>query len=133
MSEDKLTTNQDELQIRFTAWITKLVRRAKIDYIRKLCKTPLTVPLDNVPDGELAKEQEIDDLFRSAESFEFSDPRIAETFSALSVFRQKILILLYVQDMTVEEAAAELGCDTKFVYNERRAAFKILRDAMGRK
>ena len=48
-----MNNNKDELKGRFTAWLEVVVKRAKIDYIRKLNRQPKFVPLDSISEEEL--------------------------------------------------------------------------------
>ena len=99
----------DELRIRFTAWITVVVQRAKIDYIRKQNRQPKSVPLDEISEDEFCTEHNFNNTIESAESFEFDDKNVAEAFSALSFMRQRLLTLMFVQGKTAEQVAAILG------------------------
>lgn len=55
MSKGKISQT-DELRIRFTAWITVVVQRAKIDYIRKQNRQPKSVPLDEIAEDEFCTD-----------------------------------------------------------------------------
>ncbi len=132
MSKGTISQN-DELRIRFTAWITVLVKRAKIDYIRQQCRQPKSVPWEQIPEDEVCTEHEFNTVIESAESFEFDDENVAKAYSALSLFRQKILKLMFVQGKTAEQVAAILGRSTKHIFNEKSLALKQIREYLGRK
>lgn len=123
----------DELRIRFTAWITVVVQRAKIDYIRKQNRQPKSVPLDEISEDEFCTEHNFNNAIESAESFEFDDKNVAEAFSALSFMRQRILTLMFVQGKTAEQVAAILGRSVKHIFNEKSLALKQIREYLGRK
>lgn len=123
----------DELRIRFTAWITVVVQRAKIDYIRKQNRQPKSVPLDEISEDEFCTEHNFNSAIESAESFEFDDKNVAEAFSALSFMRQRILTLMFVQGKTAEQVAAILGRSVKHIFNEKSLALKQIREYLGRK
>lgn len=93
----KVISQNDELRIRFTAWITVVVQRAKIDYIRKQNRQPESVPLDSIAEDEFRSVPIFNNAIESAESFEFDNENVAVAFSALSLLRQKILTLMFVQ------------------------------------
>lgn len=132
MSKETISQD-DELRIRFTAWITVLVKRAKIDYIRRQSRQPQSVPWELIPEDEVCLEQEFNTAIESAESFEFDDENVAKAFSALSLLRQKILTLMYVKGKSAEQTAAILGCSVKHVFNEKSLALKKIREFLGRK
>lgn len=132
MSKGKISQT-DELRIRFTAWITVVVQRAKIDYIRKQNKQPKSVPLDEISEDEFCTEHNFNNAIESAESFEFDDKNVAEAFSALSFMRQRILTLMFVQGKTAEQVAAILGRSVKHIFNEKSLALKQIREYLGRK
>lgn len=127
MSKDKIAQN-DELRFRFTAWITTVVQRAKIDYIRKQNRQPKSVPLDSVAEDEFCTACNYNSAIESAKNFEFDDENVAKAFSALSSLRQKILALMFVQGKTAEQVATILGCSTKHVFNEKSIALKQIRE-----
>lgn len=132
MSKGKISQT-DELRIRFTAWITVVVQRAKIDYIRKQNRQPKSVPLDEISEDEFCTEHNFNNAIESAESFEFDDKNVAEAFSAFSFMRQKILMMMFVQGKTAEQVAAILGRSVKHIFNEKSLALKQIREYLGRK
>lgn len=123
----------DELRIRFTAWITVVVQRAKIDYIRRQSRQPKSFPLDCIAEDEICPDNIFNNAIESAESFEFDDDNVAKAFSALSFMRQRILILMFVQGKTAEQIAAILGRSVKHIFNEKSLALKQIREYLGRK
>ena len=121
----------NELRNRFTAWLTTLVRRAKINYIEKEKRHKNNVPIDSVSEKALSEDPYYIDKTESAEKIEFSDESVAKSFSILSVTRQKILTMIYLNDMNPEEIAAKLGCSVQNVYNQTSIALKQLRKLIG--
>ncbi len=132
MSKKNISQN-DELRIRFTAWITVVVQRVKTDYIRQQSRQPKSVPLDCIAEDEICSDNIFNNAIESAESFEFDDETVAAAFSALSLLRQKILTLMFVRGKTAEQVAKELGCSIKHVFNEKSIALKQIREHLGRK
>lgn len=132
MSKDKISQD-DELRIRFTAWITTVFQRTKVDYIRKQCRQPKLIPLDSIAKDEFCSVHIYNNAIESAESFEFDDENVAKAFSALSSLRQKILTLIFVQGKTAEQVAAILRCSTKHIFNEKSIALKQIKEYLGRK
>lgn len=132
MSKGKISQT-DEFRIRFTAWITVVVQRAKIDYIRKQNRQPKSVPLDEIAEDEFCTDHNFNNAIEGAEGFEFDDDNVAKAFSALSFMRQRILILMFVQGKTAEQIAAILGRSVKHIFNEKLLALKQIREYLGRK
>lgn len=60
----------------------------------------------------------------------FEDERMENAFRQLTPLRRQILTMLFVEEMTPEEVAAELGCSVDAVYNNRSRALKKLREAI---
>ena len=110
-----MENENDELRYRFTAWLTTLVRRAKINYLEKEKKHKNNVPLDSVAEIKLPENPKHIET-EKAEKIEFSDERIEKSFSTLSSTRQKILTMVYLKGMTSEEIAKELGCSIQNVF-----------------
>lgn len=131
MSKDRFSTDQDELRIRFTAWLTILVRRTKINYLLKEKRHENNIPIDSVSETELSEKPKYIETNASAEEIEFSNEQVAKAFSVLSLTRRKILTMLYLKDMSPEEIAAELGCSVQNVYNQTSIALKQLRKILG--
>lgn len=131
MSKDRFSTGQDELRIRFTAWLTVLVRRTKINYLLHENRHKNNIPIDSVPETVLSDKPKYIETSASAEQIEFSNEQIAISFSALSSTRQKILTMLYLNDMSPEEIAAELGCSVQNIYNQTSIALKQLKKQLG--
>ncbi len=129
----KHISQTDELRIRFTAWITVVVQRAKIDYIRQQSRQPKSVPLDCIAEDEICSDNIFNNAIESAESFEFDDENVAVAFSALSLMRKKILTLMFVQGKTAEQVAKILGRSSKHIFNEKSLALRQIREYLGRK
>lgn len=125
--------NADVLRGRFTNWLDVLVYRAKLKYIRKLSQEVETVSLDELIDSGF---QPVDPTpvdacaFEEKRTFEFEEEKLAKAFCNLPIKRQKILEMLFIDQMKPEEIAKELNCTVQHVYNRRSSALKTLRLAM---
>ena len=128
-----METKNDALRGRFTAWMKVVVKRAKIDYIRKLNRQPKSVSIDTIAEDEICTYLELNTDKEISDSFEFDDENVVAAFFALSLPRQKILTLMFVQGKTAEEVAELLGCSVKSVFNEKSIALNKLREYLGRK
>ena len=74
--------NHDELKGRFTVWLEKVVRNAKINYIKRLKRQPPTLYLEEIPESALPAQNLAADAYTKSE-FEFEEERLAEAFSKL--------------------------------------------------
>ena len=120
---------RDELRAEFTVWLDTLIRRAKLNYLRKQSQQVETVSLDEIPEEALPVEQNQDMGFRtiSAEDFDFEEERLANAFAELPLVRQRILRMLFIDEMKAGEIAEHLHCSPKYVSNQRLKGLKHLR------
>lgn len=125
--------NVDVLRGRFTNWLDVLVYRAKLKYIRKLSQNVDAVSLDELIDSGFQPVDPVPveaHIFEEKHTFEFEEENLAKAFCNLPIKRQKILEMLFVDQMKPEEIAKELNCTVQHVYNRRSAALKTLRLAL---
>ena len=121
-------SERDKLRGQFTVWLEKLIVRAKLDYIRRNRQYLEVVSIDELTDEALAVCDE--PVMEKQKDFEFDDARMEKAFFELTPLRRKILTMLFVEEMTPEEVAAELGCSVDAVYNNRSRALKKLKEAI---
>lgn len=119
---------RDELRGRFTRFMEVMVKRARLNYLEKMRRHPVTVPLDDVPETLLAN----DTAFPTDISgdFDFEEERLANAFSQLPLMRQRILIMLFAEELTPKEIARRMNCSVNHVYNQRSLAIKRLRQLL---
>ena len=121
-------TGHDRLRGQFTTWLEKLIVRAKLDYIRSNRRYLDVISIEDLSDEAMAV---CDDPIRvETHRFEFEDERMENAFCQLTPLRRQILTMLFVEEMTSEEVAAELGCSVDAVYNNCSRALKKLREAI---
>lgn len=118
----------DVLRARFTNWIEKLVKNAKIDYLRQQNKAePEFVSIDELfEDEQLIGARDVV-ISEDKDSFDFQEERLAEAFYKLPLMKRKILELLFIECIKPEEIASRLNCSPQYVYNQRFLALKQLR------
>lgn len=118
----------DVLRARFTNWIEKLIKNAKIDYIRQLNKAePEFVSIDELfEDEQLIGARDVV-ISEDKDSFDFQEERLAEAFYKLPLMKRKILELLFIECIKPEEIASRLNCSPQYVYNQKFLALKQLR------
>ena len=125
-------SDRDELRARFTAWLDTLIRRAKLNYLRKT-----EIPIDIVSLEELFEENIpitedvwMRQLLYQENDFNFEEERLATAYAELPVMRQQILKYLYVDELTVGEIAMKLHCSAQYVSDQKQKGLKHLRKKM---
>lgn len=114
----------EKLRAEFTSWLTSLLQRARIDYLRRKEREVKTVSLDDVKETEIA----VTDRYALLESaFEFEEERLARAFFSLPLQRQQILTMLYVDELPPEEIARILHCSVDNIYKTKRRTLNLLR------
>ena len=121
-------SERDKLRGQFTAWLEKLIVRAKLDYIRKNRQYLEVVSIEELNDEVLAVCDE--PVTGTEQGFEFDDAEMERAFFELTPLRRKILTMLFVEEMTPEKIAEELGCSVEAVYNNRSRALKKLKETI---
>lgn len=119
---------RDELRGRFTRFMEVMVKRARLNYLEKMRRQLITVPLDEVPETLLADDK----AFPTDVSgdFDFEEERLANAFSQLPLMRQRILMMLFAEELTPKEIARRMNCSVNHVYNQRSLAIKRLRQLL---
>lgn len=119
----------DPLRGRFTRFMEILVKRARINYLEKLRRFPEMISIDDVPESALAIEDRLI-LSDCTSDFNFEEDRLSDAFMSLPSVRQRILTLLFVENLSPGEIAARLGCSVGHVYNQKSIALKKLRELL---
>lgn len=121
---------RDELRAAFTGWLEIVIRNAKKNYLKKLNRQIETVPIEDVPESNLIADFEdiVGEIKLHSESaFEFEEERLSKAYAELPLMRQKILVMLFVEEKKPDEIAKQLHCTVQHVYNQRSLALKKLR------
>lgn len=126
--DHKIKYEKDELRGRFTRFMEVVVRNARNNYLKKLSRQMPIIPLEDVPEGEYAREDM--PLIEKPDAFTFEEERLAKAFSQLPLMRQRILTLLFVNELTPAEIAKQMNCSVQHVYNQRSLALKRLRQLL---
>ncbi|MDO5123079.1 MAG: sigma-70 family RNA polymerase sigma factor [Eubacteriales bacterium] len=121
--------DRDKLRAEFTAWLDTLIRRAKLDYLRKM-----EIPVDIVSLEELGEEflpitEDVwmRQLLLQEDDFNFEEERLANAYAQLPLLRKQILKLLFVDNLKVKEVAKKLNCPSTYVSDQKRRALAALR------
>lgn len=122
--EKQYTEKDDKLRARFTSWLTTLLRRARIEYLRRLGREPNTIAIDVIDEHQMAAE---DKYFSMSSEFQFEEERLAQAFFSLSPRKSEILKCLFAEQLTVEETAKRLHITSENVYKQKNRALATLR------
>lgn len=119
--------SEHELIAQFTAFMASVVRSAKIDYIRRQRHWNREISMDELPEAPVDL-QWFEPL--SETGFDFEEERLSRAFSELPVLRQRILEMAFVERLSAQKIAQRLNCSVKYIYNQKHAALKKLRDVL---
>lgn len=129
LTRQEATDDRDKLRAEFTVWLDTLIRRAKLDYLRKN-----TIPIDVVSLEDLhednypvVEDEWMNHLLLQEDDFNFEQERLANAYAQLPLLRKQILKLLFVRDLKVKEIAKMLNCSPNFVSDQKRRALEALR------
>lgn len=127
--------HEDEIKIRFTAWLRTLVKRARIDYLRTNNYRKIEVLLSDLSNNSnLSYEMQKILLKQDIENgeYEFEREDISRAFAFLTATRRKVLLLLYIEGMSQKEVAQKLGISVQRVSKIKQDALfelkKLLED-----
>ena len=120
---------KDELRARFTAWLETTVYRARLKYLRQQNRQVKTVSIENVPESVLISAET---HLTEKSAFDFEEEQLARAFANLSIKRQQILTMLFVEEQKPEEIARTLNCSVQHIYDQRYQALRKLRQTLAR-
>lgn len=129
MSKD---TIRDELRGRFTVYISQIIIHAKLDYIRKMKRRSQEISLEDLEyEPSVDFEQQYIEAYSDRQSFEFEEERLANAFSSLPLMRQKVLEMLFIEELSAIEIAQKMNCSVKYVYDQKYLALQKLKKSLG--
>ena len=121
------SSEKDEIRARFTVWLETTIYRARLKYLERQSKCVQTVSLEELSEQVLTTSDQPLYGAGSKSMFDFEEERLAEAFAKLSIKRQEILTMLFVEERKPEEIARRLNCSAQHVYDQRYQALKKLR------
>ena len=74
---------RDELRAKFTRWLETVIKRAKIDYLRKYENHPETISYEDIPEKELidlAQRELWPSSTRMQTPYDFEEERLTKAF-----------------------------------------------------
>lgn len=128
MSKD---TSRDELRARFTVYISQVIIHAKLDYIRQVKRKSQEIYLEDLEvDPSVDFEEQYVQSYGDRQSFEFEEEKLANAFSSLPLMRQRVLEMLFIDELTAIEIARTMNCSVKYVYDQKYLALQKLRKSL---
>lgn len=122
---DKREDNcDDSLRYRFTAWVEKVLKNAKLEYLHNEARRIKTISIDEI-DPELLS-YEIND--ERCEDFFFWNEKVYNAYKELSETRKRVLYLLFVREMSIAEISNELCVSCAYVSNLKYYALKNIKE-----
>ena len=115
---------KDRIRGEFTVWLEKLIVRAKLSFIRQHSKYLNIISIEDLSEEAFAI---LDEPIVSRDTFEFEDEKIERAFIKLPISRRRILIMLFLEELSPEEVAKRIGCSVNSVYLQRMRAIRELR------
>ena len=119
----------DVVRGHFTVYLEKLVRHAKIDYVRKNKRQIKTVSLENISPSMLAYEPDWQSGTAKS-AFDFAEQKLSDAFSDLPLLRQQILEFIFIHGLSAQEVSIKMNCSVDYVYKQKHLALKKLRDRL---
>lgn len=123
----------EEIKIRFTAWLRTLVKRARIDYLRENRSRVLEIPLSELSNNRnLSYEIRMIPIKQNVDKgeYEFEREDISRAFAFLTNTRRRVLLLLYVEGMSQKEVAKTLGISVQRVSKIKQDALFALKEML---
>lgn len=128
----QVNSEYDALRARFTVWLERLIKNAKINYLEEYKKEIVTISINALFEDEIPVACEDIQLPVDEDEFDFEEERIAEAFYELSLTKQKVLKMLFVDEYKPKLIAKQLNCSVQYVYNQRLRALNALRKKLSK-
>lgn len=129
MDHRQEVSERDELRAKFTRWLETVIKRAKIDYLRKYENRPEIISYEDIPEAELfdmAQHELLSNNTRMQTPYDFEEERLTKAFMELPLKRRQVMELLFLADLSEAETAKRL----QYVRNQRCIALKKLRSRL---
>ena len=116
----------DEIRAMYTTYIGRVAGYARQEYLRTLFRRIQEVPLEELSEETLALVEDR----HFPDEFELAEDRLSRALNDLPLLQRRVLALLFIEQRTAPEIAAELGCSIGYVYKEKHRALKKIREVM---
>ena len=120
----------NNIESKFTAWMKVLVKRARLDYLRKKYIQSREIFFEDLEgwDTRYVLKQLLIFSEPSIDLFENED--ILEVYKQLSDTQRSIIYRFYVREQTIVELSAYTGWSVNYIYNQKCLAIKKFRERL---
>lgn len=110
----------------------RLSSTAKLDYIRKVKQRAQEIYLEDLEiEPYVDFEEQYVKAYSNTQSFEFEEEKLANAFLSLPLMRQRVLEMLFIEELSAIEIAQKMNCSVKYVYDQKYLALQKLRKSLG--
>lgn len=118
----------NDIEIKFTAWLKVLVKRARVDYFRRKQNLEREIFFDDLGEQDIRyiifnNPTEFKEAF---ETFENKD--LSEIYEQLTDTQRSVLYRIFVCEETTTEIALSTGWSVQYIYNQKYLAIKKFRE-----
>lgn len=118
----------NDIEIKFTAWLKVLVKRARLDYVRRKQHLKREIFFDDLGEQDIRyiifnNPTEFKEAF---ETFENKD--LSEIYEQLTDTQRSVLYRIFVCEETTTEIALSTGWSVQYIYNQKYLAIKKFRE-----
>lgn len=107
-----------------------MVKRAKIDYIRRLNRRSNEISIEDEQLTDKLIYEPSSEIEGPETCFEFDNRTLSAAFKKSAPKRRRLLELLFIHNMTPDDVAVELRCSLQHVYNLRSLTLKELKSRL---
>ena len=118
----------NDIEIKFTAWLKVLVKRARVDYFRRKQNLEREVFFDDLGEQDI-RYIISNNPIEFEESFEmFENKDLSEIYEQLTDTQRSVLYRIFVCEQTTAEIALSMGWSIQHIYNQKYLAIKKFRE-----
>ena len=119
----------NDIEIKFTAWLKVLVKRARVDYFRRKQNLAREVFFDDLGEQDIRYIISNNNPIEFEESFEmFENKDLSEVYEQLTDTQRSVLYRIFVCEQTAAEIAVNTGWSIQHIYNQKYLAVKRIRE-----
>lgn len=131
MASNHVDSEQDVLRARFTAWLDTVLYHAKLRYLYNERQKIETVSLDAFPADWIQDPNDcFEQVYHSQTDFDFEEEKLAKAFYELPLMRREVLRLIFVEEKSNQEIAAQLHCSEAYIRLQKFRALRKLRQQL---
>lgn len=118
----------NDIEIKFTAWLKVLVKRARLDYVRRKQHLKREIFFDDLGEQDI-RYIIFNNPTKFKEAFEtFENKDLSEIYEQLTDTQRSVLYRIFVCEETTTEIALSTGWSVQYIYNQKYLAIKKFRE-----